>query len=64
MKLKSLTCAFGVGSRKFLGIMVNQLDIEANLEKIQALLDMKSPIKPKEAQSLTGIVAALSRFVS
>ena len=64
MKLNPLKCAFGVASRKFLGFMVNQRGIEANSEKIQALLDMRSPSKTKEVQSLTKRVAALNRFVS
>ena len=42
MKLNPLKCAFGVASKKFLGFMVNQWGIEANLEKIRALLDMRS----------------------
>ncbi|KAM2826987.1 hypothetical protein COP1_036593 [Malus domestica] len=33
--------AFGVGSGKFLGLMISQRGIEANLEKIKAILDMK-----------------------
>ena len=64
MKLNPLKCAFGVASGKFLGFMVNQRGIEANPEKIQALLDMHSPSKTKEVQSLTGRVAALNRFIS
>ena len=64
MKLNPLKCAFGVAFGKFLGFMVNQRGIEANLEKIQALLDMRSPSKTKEVQSLTGRVAALNRFIS
>ena len=35
MKLNPLKCAFRVGSGKFLGFMVNQREIEANLEKIK-----------------------------
>ena len=38
--------------------------LRANLEKIQALLNMQSPSKTKEVQSLTGRVAALNRFIS
>ena len=34
MKLNPLKCAFSVAFRKFLGFMVNQQGIEANLEKI------------------------------
>ena len=64
MKLNPAKCAFGVASGKFLGYMVNQRGIEANPEKIQALLDMKSPSKVKEVQKLTGRIAALNRFVS
>ena len=64
MKLNPLKCAFGVSSGKFLGFMVNQRGIEANLEKIQALMDMRSPCKAKEVQSLTRRVAALNRFIS
>ena len=34
IKLKPLKCAFGVAFEKFLGFMVNQRGIKANLEKI------------------------------
>ena len=44
--------------------MVNQREIEANPEKIKALLDTNSPRKLKELMSLAGRVAALSKFVS
>ena len=64
MKLNSMKCAFGVGSGKFLGFMVNQRGIEANPKKIRALLEMSSPKKPKKVISLASRVAALSRFVS
>lgn len=49
---------------KFLDFMVNHLGIEANLTKIQALFDMKSPRIVKEMKSLTRRVVALKRFVS
>ena len=48
MKLNPLKCTFRVTSRKFLGFMVNHRGIEVNLEKIQALIDMRSPSKIKE----------------
>ena len=44
--------------------MVSHRGIEANLDKIQAILDMKPPQNVKEVQSFTGRVAALNRFVS
>ena len=44
MKLNPLKCSFGVGSGKFLGFIVNSRGIEANPEKIKALIEMKSPV--------------------
>ena len=49
---------------KFVGFMINQRGIEANSKKINALLEMNSPKKPKEVMSLTDRVAALSYFMS
>ena len=63
MKLNLLKCSFRVAFGKFIGFMVNYRGIEDNPEKIQALIDMWSPSKTKEVQSLTGRVAALSRFI-
>ena len=64
MKLNPLKCMFGVASGKFLGFMVNHRGIEANLEKIRALIDMRSPSKTKEVQSLTRRVVAFNRVIS
>ena len=63
MKLNPLKCAFSMAFRKFLGFMVNERGIEANLEKIQSLIDMQSLSRTKEVQSLTKRVAALNRFI-
>ena len=64
MKLNPAKCAFGVSDGKFLGFIVNHRGIEANPDKIKAVLDMPSPSGIKEVQRLTGRIAALSRFVS
>ncbi|KAM2686311.1 hypothetical protein EV2_009212 [Malus domestica] len=64
MRLNPNKCAFGVGFGKFLGFMINQRGIEANPEKIKAILDMKELVTSKDIQSLTGKVAALTRFIS
>ena len=64
IKLNSLKCAFGIASKKFIGFMVNQKGIKANLEKIQVLIDMRSLSRTKEVQSLTERVAALNMFIS
>ena len=64
MRLNSAKCIFGVSSSKFLGFMVSQWGIEANLEKVKAILDMTSLRSVKEVQRLIGRITALNRFVS
>ena len=64
IKLNPAKCAFGVSAGKFLGFIVNHREIEANPDKIKAMLDMPSPSGIKEVQRLTGRIVALSRFVS
>ena len=64
MKLNPAKCTFGVSSRKFLGFMVSQRGIEANPEKVRAILKMSSPKMIKEVQSLTRRVVALNMFIS
>ena len=64
MKLNPTKCAFGVSARKFLGFIVNNQGIEANPDKIKAMLDMLPPSSIKEVQRLTGRITVLSRFVS
>ena len=64
MKLNPARCAFGVSATKFLGFIVNHRGIEANPDKIKAVLDMPPPSGIKEVQRLIGRIVALSRFVS
>ena len=47
-----------------MGFMVFQKGIEANPEKVQAILDMTSQKTVKVVQKLIGRIAALNRFVS
>ena len=47
-----------------MGFIVSQGGIEANLEKVRAILDIASLRSVKEVQRLTGRIAALNRFVS
>ena len=44
--------------------MISQRGIEANPEKIKAILYMKKPVTSKDIHSLTGKVATLTRFIS
>ena len=64
MKLNPAKCALGVSAGKFLGFIVNNRGIEANLDKIKVVLDIPSSSGIKEVQRLTGRIVALSRFVS
>ncbi|XP_038715980.1 uncharacterized protein LOC120009442 [Tripterygium wilfordii] len=64
MKLNPDKCAFGVSSGKFLGFLVTSRGIEANPEKVEAILQMEPPKSPKEVQRLTGRAAALGRFLA
>ena len=64
MKLNPAKCVFGVSSGKFLGFMVSQQGIEANPEKVKAILDMASSRTVKQVQRQTEWIAALNRFIS
>ncbi|XP_056697840.1 uncharacterized protein [Spinacia oleracea] len=64
MRLTPKKCVFGVTAGKFLGFLIDERGIEANLDKVQAVIDMTSPKSVKEVQRLTGCLAALGRFLS
>ena len=64
MRLNPAKCTFVVESGKFLGFMLTQRGIEANPDKCQAILNMKSPTCVKEVQQLNGRLATLSRFLA
>jgi hypothetical protein len=64
LKLNPTKCTFGVSAGQLLGFQVSARGIEANLEKIQAILTMGKPTKLHDVQKLAGRVAALSRFVA
>ena len=64
LHLNASKCSFGVGSGKFLGYMVTHRGIEVNPNQIKAINDLKLPQKAKEVQKLTGMIAALNRFIS
>ena len=64
IKLNPGKCTFRVTAGKFLGFMVSQRGIEANPDKIRAIMEKTPPKNVKEVQRLNGKVAALNRFVS
>lgn len=55
---------FGVPAGKFLGFLILSRSIEVNPEKVEAIDRMRPPTHLKEAQCLTGCMAALGRFIS
>jgi hypothetical protein len=64
LKLNPTKCSFGVLAGQLLGFLVSARGIEANPEKIQAILTMGKPTKLHQVQQLARRVAALSRFVA
>ena len=63
-KLNPTKFVFGVPSGKLLGFIVSHRGIEANPEKISAIINMEAPTSVKDIQKLTGCMAALNRFLS
>jgi hypothetical protein len=63
-KLNPNKCVFGVPSGKQLGFIISHHGIEANPEKISAIISMKALTCIKDVQKLTGCMAALNRFIS
>ena len=64
LRLNASKCSFGVGSVKFLGYMVTHRGIEVNPDQIKTINNLQSSRNPKEVQKLTGMAAALNRFIS
>ena len=64
LRLNASKYSFGVGSGKFLGYMVTHRGIEVSPDQIRAIHSLQPPRNPKEVQKLTGMIAALNRFIS
>jgi hypothetical protein len=64
LKLNPEKCVFGVSRRKVLDCLVSVKGIEANPDKIKAIVCMKPPQSRKEVQRLTGRIATLNRFMA
>ena len=62
--LNTSKCSFAVGSGKFLGYIVTHRGIEVNPDQIKAINSLQPSRNPKEVQKLTGMTAALNRFIS
>jgi len=64
MKLNPKKCIFDIKSGKFLGFMISTRGIEANPDKVQAVLDMRLLRAIKDVQWLAGHMAAIRRLMS
>lgn len=64
MKLNPEKCILGVLAGQLLGLIVSQRGMEANPDKIQAIINLKPLETVRGVQKLRGCVAALSRFIS
>ena len=64
LRFNSSKCSFGVGSSKFLDYMVIHRGIKVNPNRVKAINSLQRPRNPKEVQKLTGMTAALNRFIS
>ena len=64
IKLNPDKCVFGMKAGKFLGFMISHRGIEANPEKMEAILNMKAPKTLNELQKLNGRITTLGRFIS
>ena len=64
LRLNASKCSFGVGSGKFLDYMETHRGIEVNPNQVKVINSLQPPRNPKEVQKLTGMMAALNRFIS
>jgi hypothetical protein len=60
LRLNPEKCVFDIHKGKVLGCLVSTKGIEANPDKIKALIEMQDPVSVKDVQKLTGRVAALT----
>jgi hypothetical protein len=63
LRLNPEKCVFDIHKGKVLGCLVSTKGIEANPDKIKALIEMQDLVSMKDVQKLTGRVAALNKFI-
>ena len=64
LRLNASKCSFRVRLGKFWGYMVTHHRIEVNPNQIKAINNVLPPWNPIGVQKLTGMIAALNRFIS
>jgi hypothetical protein len=63
LRLNPEKCVFGIHKGKVLRCLVSTKVIEANPDKIKALIEMQDLVSVKDVQKLTRRVAVLNRFI-
>ncbi|GAU41237.1 hypothetical protein TSUD_280360 [Trifolium subterraneum] len=63
MRLNAAKCSFGVQDGKVLGFLLTHRGIEANLDKYQVIINMRSPTSVKEVQKLTANSSAIQILI-
>jgi hypothetical protein len=63
LKLNTGKCIFGITKGKVLGCLVSTKGIEANPDKIRAIMQMQPPQSRKDMQKFIGQIASLNRFI-
>ena len=64
MKLNLKKCTFGVETGRFLGYMITNEGMQANLEMVQSIINMASLKTLREVQALNGKLATLGSFLA
>lgn len=64
LKLNPAKCTFGLECGKFLGHVIWSQGLQANPEKVNILVKMRSPKTLREVQALVSRLVALDHFLS
>ena len=63
LKLNKAKCQFEMTEIKFLGHKISEKGIEADPQKVVAVIEMRNPTSVKELQRFLGIMNYLSKFI-
>lgn len=64
MKLNLEKCAFGTRAAKFLDFYLTRINIKANSNKCEAIIQMETPTMKKEAIRVNEMLTNLNMFIS
>lgn len=64
IRVNPAKCTFWITSGKFLRYIVTNRGIEADPDKVLAILEMRSPVIVKDVQKLNGCLASLGSIIS